>query len=492
MNNILKFSTVALCVATTLTSCSDSKPDTPSSKIEFKAHSKTPNFLKVEPAFSNVKVYPVLSSEDKLEETPNFLYGSMADGAGLLKNTDGTYTLINNIEADFSIARIKFDETFKPMGGEYILNASATARTAQCSGSLITQEEHNFGPLYLSGGEWGGSSKAVFVTNPYKSPSAAGSAKKLTALGEWSTENAVAIGKDAYPDKTVVFIGDDTGADDIPRGDLGIYVGNQGDLENGKLYGLKVTNSEIKTEVDMKEGTSYEVEFVELTEKTVGNLEKECRAKGVIAFSRVEDIDWRRGSGAANREVYFCVTGRLDEDGNLRGKGTLYGRVYKLELNATSPTGKAKLTCVLDGDKTDGKANMFKSPDNITVTKNYAYIQEDPNGNTADRSHFASLYQYNLKTGELKKVLECDQEAAFAKGYGVAKSSHYKGIKSWEITGMIDISDIVGVEGSFMVITQNHGWVPKDGGAFTDPDAIKVEGSNKEGSVLHVITGLER
>ena len=31
----------------------------------------------------------------------------------------------------------------------------------------------------------------------------------LTAMGQWSTENAVALGKDAYADKTVVFIGDD-------------------------------------------------------------------------------------------------------------------------------------------------------------------------------------------------------------------------------------------------------------------------------------------
>ena len=52
--------------------------------------------------------------------------------------------------------------------------------------------------------------------------------------------------------------------------------------------------------------------------------------------------------------------------------------------------------------------------DNLCVTQNYVYIQEDPNGyfDTADKMHFAQLYQYNIQTGALKVVLECDQNAA--------------------------------------------------------------------------------
>lgn len=450
--------------------------------------SKTPNLLKVSSAFSSITVKPILSSEDKIEDSPNFIYGSMADGAGLLAEDDGTFTLINNIEADYAIARIKLNSDLQPIQGEYIVNAFATAFTAQCSGSLVTPEEHGFGPLYLSGGEWGGASKGVFATNPYKSANNADTAIMLPKLGQWSTENAVVIGKDAYAGKTVAFIGDDHSDNSIPSGQLGMYVGSRGNFSNGKLYGLKVTSAGIDFEVDMIEGTEYDAEFVELEETEISLLDAECKAKGVMGFSRLEDIDWRRGSAANQREIYFCVTGRNKTD--LVGKGTLLGRIYKVTLNDTDPTGAAKITCVLDGDKEGGKADGFHSPDNILVTENYAYIQEDPNGYASlnpDITGYAKLYQYHLTTGDLKTVLECDQDTAASLGYGTTD-------RRWELTGMIDVTETVNNgKNTFLLITQNHGWENADGTAYTDPKANSaIEDSRKEGSVLHLITGLER
>ncbi|HEX9600716.1 MAG TPA: alkaline phosphatase PhoX, partial [Mariniflexile sp.] len=404
--------------------------------------------------------------------------------------SDGTFTLINNIEADYSIARIKLNQDLKPIHGEYIVNAFSTAFTAQCSGSLITPEEHGFGPLYLSGGEWGGSSKGVFVTNPYKSVDNADSAIMLPKLGQWSTENAVPIGKDAYPNKTVVFIGDDESNNSVPSGQLGMYVGSRGNLGDGKLYGLKVTSAGVNFEMDMTEGTEYTAEFVELQETQIDLLDAEAKSKGVMGFSRLEDIDWRRGSAANQREIYFCVTGRSNS--GLAGKGSFLGRVYKVVLNDTDPTGAAKITCVLDGDKIGGKADGFHSPDNILVTENYAYIQEDPNGYASLNSAitgYAKLYQYNLSTGELKTVLECDQDTAETLGYGTTS-------KAWEITGMIDVTNVVNNgKNTFLLIVQHHGWNAPSGKYFTDPTANSVlEGSTatNEGSSLYVITGLDR
>ncbi|WP_340063082.1 alkaline phosphatase PhoX [Ascidiimonas aurantiaca] len=467
-----------------LISCNDddnsvTEPREEATKIVFQNHSKTPNLFDTKPGFENVEIYTMLSSEDRLPESPDFLYGSMADGAGLLKNEDGTYILINNIEADYSVSRITFDETFKPVKGEYILNANATAATAQCSGSLITPEEHGFGPLYLSGGEWGGSSKGVFVTDPYKNADDAGFASTIPAMGQWSTENAVAIGKDAYPGKTVVIIGDDTSNNSIPSGQLAMYVGNQGDLSGGDLYGLKVITEGIVHEMDMQEGISYDIVFEEYSERTLIELEEESRAKGIMGFSRVEDIDWRRGSAENNREIYFAVTGRKRDA--LLGKGTFYGRVYKVTLDPNDPL-KGTITCVLDGDKLDGKAKQFHSPDNILVTENYVYIQEDPNGypDTADKDHFAYLYQYNINNGELKVVMECDQVRGESLGYGTAS-------RTWEISGMIDVSDILGIDNTFVMVTQNHGWENN----FTDPKA-NANPTHDEGSVMYVVKGLGR
>ncbi len=450
--------------------------------VVLKNHSEIPAYFKMDPAFSNVEVYTLLSSGDVLPDSPNFVYGSLADGAGLLKEADGSFTLINNLEGDYSIARIAFDESFKPVKGEYILNAEATAYTAQCSGSMITPEEHGFGPAYLSGGEWGGSSKGVFITDPYASAANASVATMLPALGSWSTENAVAIGKDAYPGKTVIFIGDDHSDNEVPSGQLGMYVADQGDLNNGKLYTLKVSDSTVTYEMDMAEGETYAAEFVEMEERDIDLLDAEAKEKGAMGFSRLEDIDWRRGIAANQREVYLAVTGR-QKDG-LIGKGTVYGRVYKVVLDEEDPT-KATISCILDGDILDGKAKEFHSPDNIVVTEKYAYIQEDPNGypDTADKDHYAQLYQYNLNTGELKTVLECDQEAAAANGIGSAD-------RNWEITGMIDVSETIGVDDSFIMITQNHGWLPADGSGFTDPLANASPDANKEGSQLFLLKGL--
>ena len=161
----------------------------------------------------------------------------------------------------------------------------------------------------------------------------------------------------------------------------------------------------------------------------------------------------------------------------------------KVNLNSNDPTGRGTITCVLDGDKPNGKAIDFHSPDNILVTENYAYIQEDPNGIQdfkPEADHYPRLYQYNLTTGELKAVLECDQEKAAQLGYGRID-------KRWEITGMIDISETIGVDKTFLLITQNHGWEKTDGTPFTDPNANPdLENSRKEGSMLYIIKGLDR
>lgn len=459
------------------------------------ASSVTPSdIIAIDPAFSNIELEVIMSSEDQIPGAPAFIYGSMADGAGLLKENDSTFILINNIEADYSIARILLNEDLRPFHGEHIVNANATAFTAQCSGSLITPEEHGFGPLYLSGGEWGGSSQGVFVVSPYRHVGEASFANKITNMGEWSTENAVAIGKEAYSGKTVVFIGDDHSDNSVPSGQLGMYVGPAGDLNSGNLYGLRVTTDGIVNEMDMVENQIYDMEWVELQERQIDLLDAEAKDAGVMGFSRLEDIDWRRGSAANQREIYFAVTGR--NRGSLMGLGSMTGRIYKVVLNPENPEMPGTIECVLDGDNTSGIAAAFHSPDNILVTENYAYIQEDPNGVVGDRGdgwtgkaeadHFARVYQYDLVNETLAIVLECDQTRAAELGYGSTD-------RTWEITGMIDITDVIqSTESTFLMITQNHGWEPESG-TFTDPTANpNVSSSRAEGSVLFSIKGLPR
>lgn len=448
--------------------------------------------------FPNLDVTMLLTSQDILPNDSTFVYGSYMDGAALYPNGDGTYAFINNLERDYAIARINMNADLQPMEGGYIVSSLATAFTAQCSGSSITKEEHGFGPLYLSGAEWGGANKGVYVVDPFKPYSQRDIAVRTQAMGEWSTENAVAIGKNAYPNQTVVFIGDDDGGSE-PDGHLGMYVGARGDLFLGDLYVLRgKTNSDVapvsvgdgnmKFEMGMAEGTTYNAEWIEVTERTQAELNTEAMNLNAIGFQRIEDIDWRRGSAANERTIFFNVTGNSAAP----NYGTYFGRVYMVELNENDPTGDCKITCILDGDKVGGIAEGFNSPDNIVVTENYVYIQEDPNGYKPGQ--WAKIYQYDIANGTLKTVLECNEDDANVQ-------TLYGGGGKWEFTGMIDVTDIIGAsEPVFLCGVQVHGWeedkiptaVRADGHKFFDPTAIAEGLSDLEGSFLFKMEGLPR
>lgn len=459
-------------------------------------------------AFNNsAELKMILTSQDILPSDSSFVYGSYMDGAALYRNDDGTFAFINNLEADYAIARIRMNENLEPLEGDYIVNATATAFTAMCSGSSVTVEEHGFGPLYLSGGEWGGNAKGVYKVNPFRSPEDRVIVDRLPALGQWSTENAVVIGKDAYPGRTVVFMGDDDSNNAYPEAHFAMYVGNRGDLETGDLYVLRGKNPVESApgqggqlfEMGMAEGTEYDVEWVKVNERTINELNQEAIDSLAIGFQRIEDIDWQKGSAEANRNVFFNATGRYRSNNpDLANRGTTFGRVYKLVLNPDNPTGDAKLVVVVDGDKEGGIGDGMHSPDNILVTENYAYIQEDPNGYAALNSNisgYAKLWQYDINAGTMVEVLECNQTQASS--YDIGNTS-----SMWEITGLIDVTDIIGAaEPTFIGGAQVHGWRPDvnpnnakraDGKEFFDLIAIPEENARKEGSFLFKITGLPR
>ncbi|WP_299016212.1 phosphatase [uncultured Polaribacter sp.] len=456
---------------------------------------------------STAKLDMIMTSQDILPSDSTFVYGAFMDGAALYPYGDGTFAFINNLEADYSIARIRLNEKLQPLEGDYIVNSTATAFTAMCSGSSVTIEEHGFGPLYLSGGEWGGNAKGVYKVNPFRLKENRVSVDRLPALGEWSTENAVVIGKDAYPNKTVVFMGDDDSNNAYPEAHFAMYVGNRGDLEFGDLYVLRGKNAVesapgqggLLFEMGMSEDITYDVEWVKVKERTLNELNQEAIDSLAIGFQRIEDIDWQKGSAAANRNVFFNATGRYRANNpDLANRGTTFGRVYKLELNPEDPIADAKITLVVDGDKDGGIGDGMHSPDNILVTANYAYIQEDPNGYAALNSNingFAKLWQYNINTKTLTEVMECNQTVASGLDIGNTNSM-------WEITGLIDVTDIVGAtEPTFIGGAQVHGWRPDvnpnnaqraDGKYFFDENAIDEGSARKEGSFLFKVTGLPR
>ncbi|WP_456313348.1 hypothetical protein [Pseudomonas shirazensis] len=474
-----------------ITSCNnnDSKDETEPTSVVLKDHSVTPSLLKAQAGFENLKIYSLFSSDDVFPDSPKYIFGGSADGSGLLKNTDGTFTFLVNNEDNYAVSRITLDKTFKPTKGEYLLNSDG-GTWRLCGATMATVAEHGFGPVYLTCGESGEESR-THALDPYGSAGSASVSKELAGFGRLSAENALPLRTSAYKGKTVVVIGDDDS--ETYGGQVFMYVSNSvGDLTSGSLYMLK-RNDDNQREMDMAVGTSYPVTFVKIdnhTSLTGAQINASVNTLKAIKFGRVEDLDYRKGGSNADRELYFNVTGQNTTGINADASRTKYGRVYRLNLDAADPL-KATLEVVLDGDNRSGIAGKFQNPDNICVTKNYVYVQEDSNG-YGDETHDAYIYQYNIATKGLKVVVELDHRrtATDAAKYNVPTKDldpNKKGV--WEYGALIDVSEQLGLEDTFMLSIQPHSWT---GEKYKSPDGGKKRPNEQQASQIVVIKGLAR
>ncbi len=172
----------------TLSSCKKDKntprAETPPEAI--KAQSVTPSLVYMMDEFSGVKTFPLISSEDVLVQSPGFIYGAQPDGAGFLKTPDGIgYVMVNNHEINQSVSRVYLDKNLKPVKSEYIIDYTGGAKRL-CSATLATQEEHGFGPLFLTAQESGEESTIIGI-NPFAPASDKGKTDRvLPALGKAS------------------------------------------------------------------------------------------------------------------------------------------------------------------------------------------------------------------------------------------------------------------------------------------------------------------
>lgn len=475
----LLLSTVAL--ASLFAGCKDDNGDTTTppttNPVVLKNQSATPALVKN--VASGVEVFTLLGSDDTLAQSPSYIFGGSADGTGLLKNDDGTFTMVVNNEDNFAVSRITLDKTFKPTRGEYIVNSDG-ARWRLCSATLATPAEHGFGPTFLTCGESGEES----MTHAIDPRGGVNQSHPVAAFGHWSAENALPLPAASYPGKSVIVITDD---DSGPYGgQVAMYVSNTvGDLNNGKLYVLARKDNTTR-ERSMAAGQSYEVEFREIPNATSlsgAQINLKTSELKAVAFGRVEDIDYRKGGAENGREVYFTVTGQAFTGVNMDSSRTKYGRIYRLKLNPNDPM-QGTLECVLDGDDRNGPAKTFQDPDNITVTQNYVYFVEDPNG-YGDETHDAYLYQYDIASKAVNVMMELDHHRGDAK-YNVGGDSK-KG--AWEFGAMVDISDMVGIPNTFVLGIQPHTWT---GARYKAVDGGTLRTSEEQASQVLVVKGLPR
>lgn len=473
-----------------VTSCKKDK-NKQLNEIELKAQSITPSLVTVMPGVDNLNIYPLISSEDHLPASPGFIYGAQPDGAGLIKDPNGDgYILITNHEILFSVSRVYLDAAFKPVKGEYIVDREGGGMRL-CSATMATPEEHGFGPVFLTAGESSQESMVHGISPMSLVSDRKRNDRTLPALGKANMENAVPLPKDAFPGKTMVLIGEDQSytASHQSAGQLMMYMNNiVGDLQTGDLYALKRTNGD-QVERNMTKGNLYDVEFVKLPNirsKTGSEINTIVNGLGAIRFSRVEDVDYRKGGGAHSREIFFTATGQATNGGTTPEPGyTMWGRVYKLILDANDPV-KGKLELIAEGDSNPG--NDLINPDNICVTENYVYIQEDGDSFYPAANHDSYIWQYNLGTKQYKPWLNMNHkrtDATWNAKYNTVGETK-KG--SWEYGAMIDISKQTGIPNTFLLNIHPHTW---QSAAFANADGSGLN-TNSEGGQTLIIKGVQK
>lgn len=470
---------IAITLLAVLIAAGCKKKDTAAAeeiKPEFKNRSNAESFVTIESGFSGVNAYTLISSSDTIPGYPNFVYGGAPDGQGFLKNPDGSgYVMVTNHENTWALSRVYLDKKLNPIKGEYIVNTDG-GMFRLCSGSLATPEEHGFPkPMFLTTGE-SNVNAMTHAIDPLGAADPSNQSRVKPALGKFSGENSVPLPKDAYTGKTVIILGEDAG-----NGQVYLYVSNTvGDLDNGKLYVLRRTNLD-QVEKNMSKGNVYDVEFVEvpnaknLTGTEIENLNSSLKS---LQLARVEDLDYRKGGGANGREVYFVATGISGAPDK-----TYWGRVYRLKMDAANPL-LGKLEVVEDGDLNPG--NEIINPDNLCVTKNYVYIQEDGDSFFPGASHNSLIWQYDIATGTKKKMIDLKNKTIGAK----FNPTNDQRFATWEHGAMIDISETIGEPNTFLINIHAHTWV--EGDRFLNPSKATSVQSYKAGGQTLVLKGVPR
>jgi hypothetical protein len=285
------------------------------------------------------------------------------------------------------------------------------------------------GRIYMKGEEAGaeGRAYATIVTGDEK-----GTTYQLPYLGRFSWENSV-----AHPnagDKTLV-----VGLDDSSPGQVYLYVGDkqrsgnpaeQAGLQDGKLYGVKVTNGGanygnglVKLEnAGAINGTFDLVDVSDIVASDNGALlQTASTARDVTEFARPEDGHW----DTKNPNVFYWVT---------TGNSSQSAKLYKFTFDSIANPARGKVETVLDAASlvgTDGQT--ARSFDNMTVDADgNILIQEDPGGS----DYIAKVWKVNPSTGVAVQIFESDRDRFLPGAPNFLTRDE-------ENSGVIEVTDIV-------------------------------------------------
>ncbi len=327
------------------------------------------------------------------------------DGLGAFDNGDGTFTVLMNHEfgKDAGVTRahgaqgsfvsrwVVDKETLKVVSGRDQIERLHTAPGGSqqidrlCSADLPAKSaffnaktgKGYDGRIFMNGEEAGATGRAfghVVET---------GDSYELTALGTAGWENVVA--NPSTGDRTVVVGQSDGGTQNVY-----VYTGEkqtsgnpveQAGLTNGTRKSISVAG--FPTESGAEEFPSGPVPFT-------------LSADGGTAFDRPEDGAWDPSNP---NDYYFATTGSMSK----------HSRLWRLSFkDASRPELGGTITKVLEGPSDSSvDSGGPKMMDNLTVNDaGQVLIQEDPGGNP----YLAGLYQFDIATGSLRRIVDHDPE----------------------------------------------------------------------------------
>jgi hypothetical protein len=189
----------------------------------------------------------------------------------------------------------------------------------------------------------------------------------------------------------------------------------------------------------------------------------------VFQFVRVEDVAYDKRPNMGN-VVYFADTGRATSGPSAAGKST-NGRVWRMVLDPTDPTKVTSLSIIVEGDDNPVQTfNEVHQADNVETTATGLLLTEDPGGNnqfaptdTSANATTARLW-YVPFSGTPQIVAKVNQSADGGPtdvGPAPTTDPSLGNQGSWESTGIVDASAVLG-PGAFLINVQAHTlWVEK-------------------------------
>lgn len=283
-------------------------------------------------------------------------------------------------------------------------------------------------------------------------------AKELPWLGRMAHENYISV--PGFGNQLVLLGTDDNNG----ASELYMYVANSAAealAGSGHLYAF-ASDQPIHSG-NLTTGQTITGQFLQIADPTALPAALQTQVDnlgdhGAMPFVRLEDIDYSRSADETGPAVYFVDTGNDLTSGRTAGKVNVQcnpapcdraGSIYRMELNAATPTTGAKLTLLVRSRGV--AAGDWASPDNISVSRKSLMLQEDPAYSGFNRPE--RMWNFQLKhgggLGEARAVVELENQKFTGRVCSDAAGT------CWESSGVIDASDWLG-DGTWLFDVQAH------------------------------------